>query len=287
MRDRITRSLVVVALTATAAVSAGAQTKAQTLASIDSMIADVMSLAAQSTASMTQTTLRATPGNSVGSESAWGAGWGDFFAGVGYQSRARFSSRPDGSGSFGFGLGNNRDLAMEVGISSASTFNETPGKNGSISAKIHRVFFDDYGFAVGIENLVAWGNTDGGSSTYGVVSHTVQLTDKPADFMGSLAWNVGVGNRRFQSEDDIIAGKNGVNIFGSAGLRLASRASLVGDWTGQDLDVALSLVPFHKSPLVLSLGVADVTRTAGNGPRFIVGLGAGFRVLDLINQQNK
>ncbi len=66
MRDRITRSLVVVALTATAAVSAGAQTKAQTLASIDSMIADVMGLAAQSTAQMTNIALRATPGNSVG-----------------------------------------------------------------------------------------------------------------------------------------------------------------------------------------------------------------------------
>ena len=287
MRDRITRTLVVAALSAVTAASAGAQSKAQQLASIDSLVSEAMKIAALGTQEMTQQTLRAQPGNSLGSESAWGAGWGDFFAGVGYQSRARFSSRPDGSASAGFGLGNSHDLGLEIGITSASTFNETPGKNGSFSAKVHRVFFDDYGFAVGVENLVNWGNTDGGSSTYGVVSHTVALGDDPTHFGGSLSWNVGVGNSRFLSQSDLAAGKSGVNVFGSAGLRVAARGSVVADWTGQDLDLGLSLVPLHKSPLVLSISAVDLTRRAGNGPRLVIGLGAGFRVYDLVHGQNQ
>src|SRR5476649_524185 len=82
--------------------------KARALAGLDSLISETASIAAgiPSTAQIAAARLRAQPGNSVGSESAWGAGWGDFFAGVGYQARDRFSSRPDGSASFGFGLGN-------------------------------------------------------------------------------------------------------------------------------------------------------------------------------------
>jgi hypothetical protein len=264
--------------------------KAGQLRALDSLITDAAAIAARvpSTAAMTQATLRAAPGNSVGSESAWGAGWGDFFAGVGYQSRARFSSKPDGSESVGFGLGDPRQyVGLEVGINSASTFRQTPGKNGSVSLKLHRALPGEYGIAVGIENAAAWGGTDGGSSTYGVVSHTFQFREDPQHFFGSLAWNVGVGNSRFLSEQDLAAGKKGVNVFGSAGLRLISRASLVGDWTGQDLDAGLSIVPFRRSPLVLSLGMADLTHRAGDGARLIVGLGAGFRVLDLFTQAGR
>ena len=263
---------------------------AEVVRSLDSLIIDAAAIASRipSTAQMVQSTLRAQPGNSVGSESAWGAGWADFFVGAGYQERGRFSSKPDGSLSFGFGLGNpQRDIGMEVGINSASTLRQIPGRNGSVSVKLHRVLPGAYGIAVGVENGASWGGTDGGSSTYGAVSHTHKMRDDPSWFLGSIAWNIGIGNSRFLSQDDLARGKRGVNVFGSAGLRLAARASLVGDWTGQDLDAGLSLVPFHRSPLVLSLGLADLTHRAGDGARLIVGLGAGFRVLDLLATQGR
>jgi hypothetical protein len=277
---------VVAAVVAVPGVSRAQQSdtsKAHALSSLDSLIAETARIATlQTTAQMTQVTLRAQPGNSVGSESAWGAGWGDFFGGVGYQERGRFSSKPDASASVGFGLGDARRLlGLEVGINSASTFNQTPGKNGSVSLKLHRVLPGAFGVAVGVENAANWGGTDGGSSTYGVVSHTQKIRDDPSFFLGSIAWNVGIGNSRFLSQSDLAAGKTGVNAFGSVGIRLASRASFVGDWTGQDLDTGLSLVPFRSSPLVLSLGMADVTRRAGDGPRFVVGLGGGFRMFEL------
>lgn len=290
MSGRVSRVIgaVVVAIAAISSVSWAQQSdsaKARALRSLDSLIWETAAIAAPlpTTAQMTQVTLRAQPGNSVGSESAWGAGWGDFFAGVGYQERGRFSSHPDGTASFGFGLGNpRRDLGLEVGVNSASTFHQGPGKNGSVSLKLHRVLPGAYGLAVGVENAASWGGTDGGSSTYGVLSHTHQIRDDPSLFLGSVAWNVGVGNSRFLSQQDLVAGKTGgVNAFGSLGVRMASRASLIADWTGQDLDAGLSLVPFHRSPMILSLGVADLTRRAGDGPRFIVGLGAGFRMFEL------
>lgn len=285
-RTRHVLAAAVVAFCAASSVSAAQQSdsiRARTLRSLDSLILRTAAIASRlpSTTEMTRVTLRAQPGNSVGSQSAWGAGWGDFFAGVGYQARARFSSLPDGSASFGFGLGNpRRNVGLEVGLNSASTFHQNIGKNGSVSLKLHRVLIGAYGVAVGVENAASWGGTDGGSSTYGVLSNTYRTRADPSGFFGSLALNVGVGNSRFFSQQDLARGRTGgVNAFGSVGVRLMPRASLIIDWTGQDLVAGLSLVPFRSSPLILSLGAADLTRRAGDGPRFITGLGAGLRLL--------
>jgi len=294
MRGRVARCSAVAVVVFAGARLAGAQqrdtSKAKLLQSLDSLITDAAAIAAQvpTTAELTQASLRASPGNSLGSESAWGAGWGDFFAGVGYQSRARFSSRPDGSESAGFGLGDPiRLIGLEVGVNSASTFRQTPAKNGSVSLKFHRRLPGDYGFAVGIENAASWGGTDGGSSTWGAVSHTFQFRQNPEHFFGSLAWNLGVGNSRFLSQQSLAAGSKGVNVFGSAGLRLISRAALVADWTGQDLDAGISFVPLRRSPIVFSASFADLTHRAGDGPRLILGAGAGFRLLDLFTESGR
>lgn len=264
--------------------------QAARLRALDSLITDAATVASQgqTTAQLTQAILRAAPGNSLGSESAWGAGWGDFFAGVGYQSRGRFSSRPDGSASAGFGLGDPATyVGLEVGINSASTVHQTPGKNGSVSLKLHRHLPGMYGIAFGVENAASWGGTDGGSSTWGAVSHTFQFRENPEHFFGSLAWNLGVGNSRFLSQQNLAAGKGSVNVFGSAGVRLISRAALVGDWTGQDLDAGVSFVPLRRSPIVFSVSFADLTRHAGDGPRLIIGAGAGFRLLDLFTESGR
>jgi hypothetical protein len=69
-----------------------------------------------------------------------------------------------------------------------------------------------------------------------------------------------------------------VNAFGSVGLRIHERASLIADWTGQDLVGAISFVPFRSSPLVISAGMADLTGYAGDGPRFIASAGFGARI---------
>jgi hypothetical protein len=277
---------ITVAALATIAGTPGAQvrdtSKARLLRDLDSLIAQTAAIATQlpTTAQMTTQALRAQPGSSDGSVGAWGASWGDVFAGAGYQERARYSRRPDGSGSVGFGLGNPaRDIGVEFSISSSSTLRQGVGSNGTVSMKLHRVLPGGYGVAAGAENVASWGGTDGGSSLFAVVSHSVQLREQSDGAFSSLAWNAGFGNSRYLPENDALSGKSGVNAFGSVGLRVHRRASLIADWTGQDLVGAVSFVPFARSPLVMSVGLADLTGRAGDGMRLIVGAGMGIRLL--------
>jgi hypothetical protein len=249
---------------------------------LDSLLTHAIRMEAVSTSELTQQGLRGQPGSSAGSTGAFGAEWGDFFFGAGYQARARFTSINDGAVSAGFGLGNPTEyVGVEVAMTSASTFRSGIGSNGSVSVKIHRILPNYYGVAVGFENVANWGGTDGGSSVYGVVSHNYQFRENATAFLGSLAWNLGVGNNRYLLESVLAEGKKGVNVFASGGLRLHERAALVLDWTGQDLASVISFVPIGSMPLVVSAGWADLTRTAGDGPRFIVGAGMGFKAKDV------
>jgi hypothetical protein len=250
--------------------------------SLDSLLTRSITMEAVSTTELTRQGLRGQPGSSAGSTGAFGAEWGDFFFGAGYQQRTRFSTLNDGSVSAGFGLGNPTEyVGVEVAFTSASTFRQGFGNNGSMSLKIHRILPNFYGVAVGFENVANWGGTDGGSSIYGVVSHNFQFREDASAFLGSLAWNVGVGNNRYLRESTLAAGGTGVNLFASGGLRLHEQAALVLDWTGQDLASVISVVPIRSMPLVVSAGWADLTRTAGDGPRFIIGAGVGFKAKDV------
>jgi hypothetical protein len=51
----------------------------------------------------------------------------------------------------------------------------------------------------------------------------------------------------------------------------------VADWTGQDLNLGVSLAPFPALPLVVTPALADLTGRAGDGARFTVGAGFGLR----------
>jgi hypothetical protein len=255
---------------------------ARAIRRLDSLLSRSIILEAVSTEELTREGLRGQPGSSAGSTGAFGAEWGDFFFGAGYQARARFTRVNDGAVSAGFGLGNPTEyVGLEVAFTSASTFRQGFGNNGSVSFKLHRILPNYYGVAVGFENAGSWGGTDGGSSVYGVVSHNYRFRDDATAFLGSLAWNLGVGNNRYLRESVLARGDKGVNVFASGGLRLSQQAALVLDWTGQDLTSVISFVPLRRVPLVVSAGFADLTHTAGDGPRFIVGAGMGFKAKDV------
>ena len=66
------------------------------------------------------------------------------------------------------------------------------------------------------------------------------------------------------------------NVFGSVGLRVVEPVSVIADWTGQDLTLGTSIAPFRNFPLVITPAVADVTGNAGDGARFILGVGFGY-----------
>src|SRR5687768_7893015 len=226
------------------------------------------------------TAARTAPGSSASSPSAYGANWGNGFVGVGGQARTRYTPKqlPDGSAVVGFGLGNARDfLGLEVAVTSLSTFRQGFGTNYAASFKIHRSLPKNMGFAVGWENAIHNAGTDGGRSLYGVVSSVIPIRKKANDPLSTLTLSLGAGNGRFRSEKDVQANEETVNVFGSAGVRLFEWVSVIADWTGQDLVAALSIVPFIRVPLIITPGVADLTGSAGDGARFVIGAGLGFK----------
>ena len=215
-------------------------------------------------------------GSSVGSPTAFGADSGDAFVGASFQSRARDTDKSDGAITAGFGLGDaRRSVGLEVAVSVVDLIGDT-FEDGGVSFKVHKLLPNNFAIALGVENAINWGNTDGGTSAYGVASKILPLRDNPAGSFSRLTVSLGVGSGRFRSEDDVDDDKDTVNVFGSVGLRAIDRVSLIADWTGQDLNLGASIVPFRNLPLVITPAVADVTGNAGDGARFILGVGYAF-----------
>lgn len=215
-------------------------------------------------------------GSSINTPTAFGAQTGDIFLGATYQEQVRFFDEDDGAVVLGFGLGDERRLvALETAVSIYDLFDDT-FEDGGISFKLHRLIGDDLSVAVGVENAIVWGNTDGDQSVYGVVSKVFRLRDNPSDPFSRLTASVGLGGGRFRSEDDIEDKEGSTNVFGSVGLQVVEPVTLIADWTGQDLYLGASIVPIPGVPLVITPAVADVTGNAGDEPRFILGIGYGL-----------
>ncbi len=215
-------------------------------------------------------------GSSINSPTAFGAQTGDIFFGATYQEQVRFFDEDDGAVVVGFGVGDARRIvALETAVSIYDLFGDT-FEDGGISFKLHRLIGDDLAVAIGVENAIVWGNTDGDQSVYGVVSKVFRLRENPSDPFSRLTASVGLGGGRFRSEDDIEDKEGSTNVFGSVGLQVVEPVTLIADWTGQDLYLGASIVPIQGVPLVITPAVADVTGNAGDEPRFILGIGYGL-----------
>jgi hypothetical protein len=230
-----------------------------------------------------RTVTRSAPGSSSGTPTAYGAEWGDVFFGAGYQDRARYTKglpwrqRCDGAAGAGFGLGNPRSaLGIELTLTSYSTIRSGFFHNSSFSFKVHRALPWNMAIAYGWDDAIHGRGTDGGSSMYGVLSSYVRTRENTSSPFSSVTLSVGVGNSRFLPEQAFYDGRNGVNAFGSVGVRVLSPVSLLADWTGQDLMLGASIVPFAAIPFFITPSFADVTGNAGDGARFVLGVGMDF-----------
>ena len=219
------------------------------------------------------------PGITLGIPGGFGADWADAWIGAGFQHRTRLEDRPDGGLTAGIGLGDaRRYLGVEVALSQYGTARSCC--RGGVSLKVHRLIVPAAAsVAVGVENGATWGHmegsgdaTDAGTSVYLAASKLVRLRENAAYPLGSVTFTGGVGTGRFRTEHQILNGDRTVNPFGGFSLRVAQPASVLADWTGQDLVAGVSVVPLRRVPLVVTPGVADLTTT----PRFILGVGYGF-----------
>src|SRR2546423_7458627 len=219
------------------------------------------------------------PGSSSGTPTAYGAEWGDLFIGAGYQARTRYTPHHDGDAYAGLGLGNSRDyIGIELAYTSFSTVRSGFFRQGSFSFKVHRDLPWNLAIAYGWEDAVHTPGTDGGSSQYGVLTSFIPTRRDGAYFLSSITLSGGIGNARFLPEKSFYAGKNGVNGFGSIGVRVLRPISFIADWTGQDLMLGASIVPFSRVPIFITPAYADVTGAAGDGARLVMGVGVDYSV---------
>ena len=130
--------------------------------------------------------------------------------------------------------------------------------------------------AVGWENAVLWGGSDDRGSLYAAGTRLFELREDPSAPFSTAVVTVGLGNGRFRFERDEANDRRRINAFAALGVRVTGPLSLVTDWTGQDLNLALSATPIRRVPFVVTAGVADLTGQAGDGARFILSVGYGL-----------
>ena len=201
------------------------------------------------------TTPIAAPGIAFGSPTAFGAGWGQAFAGIGGQTVTNGPDDVDGSALLGFGMGDPRRF---VGIEAAMniiSLKESFGDDGNWNFKMHRTLPFRAAVAIGVEDSSGWGAAkDRDSSSYVVYTQAVDLTPATPKRPFTFTYNVGVGNHRFADPD-----KGGVGGFGSVSFAWHRQDAIIVDWNGRELGAALSFVPLYRIPVVLTLGFINLT----------------------------
>jgi len=225
------------------------------------------------------------PGVSTASPLAFGPNFGDVFFGGGYQGKTRNGGGDDGSLSGGFGLGNAQTaIGLEVVLVSASTVRSGLFERTMMALKAHKALPGNAGIAFGIEGIELNGESGADPNWYAVASRVVALRDGGNDAtpFSQATLNIGVGNGRFCATEevatDIFTTKDcSANVFASVGLRANKYIGLIGDYTGQDINLGLSLAPFPKFPIVFTPALVDVAGMANKEMRFTLGAGIGMR----------
>ena len=169
---------------------------------------------------------------------------------------------------------------------SFSTVDEGFGQNGAFGLKLHRALPGNLAVAIGGENLAGWGTLDAPKTYYGVVSKVWRLRQREGDPFGSLTTNLGVGDGRFSPNFDSLTStsqRGSLGVFGSAGLRVHEKVTLIGDWGGQDLSLGVSVLPLRWVPLVITPAYADVLHRDNHHGAFVLGVALGFKFAQVRN----
>ncbi|RMH74521.1 MAG: hypothetical protein D6680_14480 [Cyanobacteria bacterium J007] len=208
----------------------------------------------------------------------FGSGWGNASVGFIFNQRNRFTDAEDGAFAASIGFGDpEKSVGLSTTLSITGLSNERGQSNnfgaGSISLQASRNLPNNFAVGVGVQNLVDWDNAAGdtGRSFYGVVSKILVLNpDVQKPF--SLAFvSLGLGNGIFRTEsnfdpNDELGGSE-FNVFGSFATTMGDQATAMAEWTGRDLTLGVSVVPFRRVPLVTSFGILDLTGNTGDGVR--------------------
>jgi hypothetical protein len=222
--------------------------QASSIADLGLTLEQVRALNAQLTAPI------AAPGIAFGSPTAFGAGWGQAFMGAGGQTISNGEEDLDGSALVGVGFGDPYSyFAFEAAMNVVS-LTEGFGTDGNWSFKFHHTFADRSALAVGLHETAGWGEASAtNSSPYAAYTRVFELAPQSYKRPLTLALNAGVGKERFAGIGDDFGA------FGSVALAWHRQASVIADFNGRDLGVAISVVPMYRVPLVVTAGFINLT----------------------------
>jgi hypothetical protein len=206
---------------------------------------------------------------------AYGADFGDVFAGMGYQRYLgpRIPERNDGALFFGLGLGNARRLVgLEIAYASYAVTQDFFG-DGSLSLKLHRHIARGFAVATGVEDIVHYGEWVS-KSAYAVASYT-RMFDRSGITGASMT--LGVGDGRFNTMANLAGGTNSASLFGSLSLQIIDRVNVLGTWYGQDLNLGFSFVVSGPIPITVTPVWVSVLDRHVNGDRIALSIGTRYR----------
>lgn len=218
------------------------------------------------------------PGFSIYVPTGFGGDRNTGFVSASYQERGRFSDIDDFGLGFGVGLGDSRkSVGVELSYTLASFGRNRDFGSGGFNVKVHRQLPGDWGVAVGWNGFLNIGDENNfEQSLYGVATKIIRTQEKLDSPFSRVAVTLGVGGGQFRTEEAVFDGDDEISVFGSVAVRAVKSASIIAEWTGQDLGVGVSVAPFPDIPLVITPALRDITG-AGDGTRFVVGTGFSFK----------
>ncbi len=205
---------------------------------------------------------------------AWGAAYGSAYLGTGATERTPYLPSADGIVGVGYGMG---DPVLTVGLQMGTTISDlSEFDNVSFSFKLHRYLSKGTTIALGGESLFSNNalSDDAGDTFYLVVSHVLQTLGSSSPGIGRVHVSAGVGTGRFarKSDRDFSEGKgrNGTVAFGNVAVDVARGLNVILEWSGTNLLTGLSkTVQTQSVPILLSVGLADLTPYSGDGVRLV------------------
>jgi hypothetical protein len=230
------------------------------------------------------------PGLSVYIPVGYGSHRNTGFVTTSYQSNVRFSNKDDAAIGFGVGLGDaDKAVGVVISYTAASLGGSRDFGSGGFNLKVHRRFKGDWSAAVGMNGILNIGDyedpniegvNDFENSLYAVATKIFRTRDDINKPFSRVAVTGGIGNGQFRTENSFYNDKDNFNVFGNVAVRVHPQASLIAEWTGQDLAVGASIAPFKNIPLVLTPALRDIAgpgEGASDGVRFVFGAGLGFK----------
>jgi hypothetical protein len=217
-----------------------------------------------------------TPALTISNPSGYGASNNTIYGQFSYQSRTRNTSASDGEATVGISIGDSDNVAADISYTVNSFGANNNGDklgDGGLNLKLHRRLNDSSSVAIGYNQLLQNGTSDYQKGTY-FASYTKILDSTP-----KIAITAGIGGgafNRFDSSADPNKANFSPSPFGSVAVRVAPQASAIAEWTGGDLAIGVSIVPFKAFPLTVNPAIRDLA--GSNQPaRFVLGLGTGFK----------